>query len=148
MRTLADLIEQADVSPADAERQQVDDESGDGQSATEVTADTTKGEPMTYLSAAMDAEIQALSDRDRELFDAEWNRRAKSGSSAWICAVVGLHYAYLGRWGLLIVYWLTWGGLGVWWFVDLFRVPGLVRDRNADEAMAALRDVRAVRAAR
>ncbi len=97
------------------------------------------------ISAAVYAEVEQLDDRAAALFHAEMTRRAKSGLWGLVCALVGLHYAYLGRWGLLVVYWLTLGGLGLWWFVDLFRVGGLVRDRNTDEALAVLRDVRAVR---
>jgi len=38
----------------------------------------------------------------------------------------GAHYAYLGRWGTQIFFWLTFGGLGIWWLIDVFRLPGLV----------------------
>ena len=29
-----------------------------------------------------------------------------------------------------IIYWLTAGGLGIWMIIDLFRIPGMVKDRN------------------
>lgn len=44
--------------------------------------------------------------------------------------LIGAHYAYLGKWGLQILYWITLGGLGLWALVDLFRIPGMVRDHN------------------
>ena len=50
----------------------------------------------------------------------------------WV--LLGAHYAYLGRWGLQIAFWLTLGGLGIWAFIDLFRIPGLVADHNWDVA--------------
>ena len=28
------------------------------------------------------------------------------------------------------IYWLTAGGLGIWMIIDLFRIPGMVKDRN------------------
>jgi len=100
---------------------------------------------VSYLPAALEAEVLELDPRARALFDSEWNRRTKSSGVGFLCAVLGLHYAYLGRWGLQVIYWLTAGGLLIWWFVDLIRVFVLVRDRNADEAVLALRDVRALR---
>lgn len=43
----------------------------------------------------------------------------------------GAHYAYLGHWGLQILFWCTFGGCGVWWFIDLFCLPGKVGRYNA-----------------
>jgi hypothetical protein len=31
----------------------------------------------------------------------------------------GLHYAYLERWKIQFLYWITLGGMGVWSFIDL-----------------------------
>lgn len=47
----------------------------------------------------------------------------------WI--LVGAHYAYMGRWGIQIIFWITLGGMGFWWFIDLIRIPGIVRRHNA-----------------
>jgi hypothetical protein len=97
------------------------------------------------ISPAIVAEADALEPSARALFDAEIGRRAKSTGWGFLLALFGLHYAYLGRWGLLVAYWATMGGIGLWWFADLFRVAWLVRDANTDVAVAVLRDVRAVR---
>ena len=43
---------------------------------------------------------------------------------------VGGHYAYTNRWGTQIAFWLTFGGLGIWWLIDLFRIPNLIHDFN------------------
>ena len=59
----------------------------------------------------------------------------KGTGMAYVCfALLGCHYAYLGRWGLQLLFWLTLGGLGIWAFVDLFRIPGMVNDHNWDIA--------------
>ncbi|MCT4624780.1 MAG: TM2 domain-containing protein [Schleiferiaceae bacterium] len=42
----------------------------------------------------------------------------------------GLHYIYLGKIGTQILYWITAGGLGIWAFIDLFRIPGMVERKN------------------
>ncbi|WP_235297423.1 TM2 domain-containing protein [Portibacter marinus] len=73
---------------------------------------------------------------------------------------VGAHYAYVNKWGTQILFWITFGGLGIWWLIDLFRVPGLIdrfndpiideieyleyREREQDD-FSELRRMRAVR---
>lgn len=44
----------------------------------------------------------------------------------------GTHYAYLGKWGLQILFWITLGGFGFWAFFDLFTIPGKVERYNAN----------------
>lgn len=43
----------------------------------------------------------------------------------------GTHYAYLGKWGLQILFWITLGGLGIWALIDLFTISGKVNRHNA-----------------
>lgn len=47
-----------------------------------------------------------------------------------ILGLIGGHRYYLGRWvtGLLMT--VTIGGAGVWWLIDAFLLPGLVRSAN------------------
>ncbi len=55
----------------------------------------------------------------------------KSSSTAWIMYLfLGCHYAYLGKWGVQLAYWFTLGGLGIWIFIDMFRISGLVKKHN------------------
>ena len=55
----------------------------------------------------------------------------KSSGTAWIMYLfLGCHYAYLGKWGVQLVYWFTLGGLGLWMFIDMFRLSGLVKKHN------------------
>jgi hypothetical protein len=57
--------------------------------------------------------------------------KMKSSGIAYLCwFFVGIHYAYLGKWGLQILYWITAGGLGVWAIIDLFLIPGKVDTYN------------------
>ena len=39
-------------------------------------------------------------------------------------------FFYLNKPVINIIYWLTAGGLGIWMIIDLFRIPGMVKDRN------------------
>ncbi|MBL4663955.1 MAG: TM2 domain-containing protein [Flavobacteriaceae bacterium] len=55
----------------------------------------------------------------------------KSSGTAYLCwFFLGCHYAYLGKWGLQFLYWLTLGGLGIWCLVDLFHIPTKVNNHN------------------
>lgn len=43
---------------------------------------------------------------------------------------IGAHYAYVNKWGTQILFWITFGGLGIWWLIDIFRIPGMVHRFN------------------
>lgn len=57
--------------------------------------------------------------------------KMKSSGTAYLCwFFFGVHYAYLGQWGLQVLYWLTAGGCGIWTVVDLFLIPSKVDKYN------------------
>ena len=61
----------------------------------------------------------------------EYESRKKSGLIAYILwFLFGFHYIYLGRIGIQLIYWLTFGGFGIWAIIDLFRMPGMVGRKN------------------
>jgi TM2 domain-containing membrane protein YozV len=59
--------------------------------------------------------------------------QVKSTGTAYLFSllVCGSHYAYLGKWGWQILFWLTAGGLGFWALLDLFLLSGKVAKHNA-----------------
>ena len=54
-----------------------------------------------------------------------------SGTAYLLWFFFGLHYAYLGKWGLQILYWITLGGIGIWAVIDLFTLSGRIANHNA-----------------
>jgi hypothetical protein len=65
-------------------------------------------------------------------FFTEYNRSKKSvGLSYLLWFVFGLHYAYNKKIGLQFVYWFTLGAFFIWAFIDLFRMPSIVKDANS-----------------
>ncbi|HMZ56217.1 MAG TPA: TM2 domain-containing protein [Nitrospira sp.] len=65
----------------------------------------------------------------------DFDNRSKSMLVAYLAwFFLGWHYLYLKRVGLQIAFWLTLGGFGLWWLVDLFRVAGIVNRMNEDAA--------------
>lgn len=101
-----------------------------------------------YLPAMVRAELSRLPSIKQCEFVEEFERKSKSLPIAYIFAVFLLHYAYLGRWGLLILMWM--GsifllGIGlIWLLIDLFRMPGLVRNYNGDVAINVMRNLKAI----
>ncbi len=58
--------------------------------------------------------------------------KVKSTGTAYLLwFFLGAHYAYLGKWGIQILYWITLGGLGIWALIDLFTMSGKVNRHNA-----------------
>lgn len=76
-------------------------------------------------------------------FVLEYNRNKKSLALAYVFLifVFWLHYGYMKKWGLQVLFWITAGGLGIWWLVDLFRLPGLVKNYNMDIAIHVMRNM-------
>lgn len=55
----------------------------------------------------------------------------KSSGTAYLCFIfLGCHYAYLGKWGLQILFWVTIGGIGFWALIDLFTIPSKINKHN------------------
>jgi hypothetical protein len=70
-----------------------------------------------------------------------YRKRAKSTAVGYLLWFIAWHYAYVGKWGVQFLFWFTLGGLFVWWLVDAFRIPGLVRQYNEDVAVSLMRDL-------
>ena len=57
--------------------------------------------------------------------------KIKSVSTAYLAWFFGFQYIYLGKIGIQILYWFTFGGIGVWTFIDLLTLSSRVKKRNA-----------------
>lgn len=98
-----------------------------------------------YVPPMVRSELAKMSAQKQDEFLHEYTRKAKGVGAAYVFLfLLGAHYAYLGRWGMQILFWLTGGGFIIWWFIDLFRVPGVVAEHNQDSAMAAMRNLKAI----
>lgn len=94
------------------------------------------------LPAMVRNELDKLPAQRQEEFVEEYRRKAKSSGPAYLLwFLVGGHYLYLGKWGIQFLFWITLGGLLVWWLADLFRLPGMLRDFNQDVAVDVLKNL-------
>lgn len=91
-------------------------------------------------------EVSNLTPQSQEAFIEEYRRKAKSSIVAYLLWLLfpGFHYAYVGKWGLLVLFWVTFGGFLLWWLADAFRIPGVVNDYNKDIAVVTLRNLKAL----
>jgi len=89
-------------------------------------------------------ELATLPSQKQEEFVEEFNRNKKSLGVGYLLLILGLHYGYFGNWGLLILFILTGGGLGVWLLIDLFRLPSMIKQHNKDTSMDIMRNLKAV----
>lgn len=76
---------------------------------------------------------------DRMVFEHAYALRSKGVGATYLAWMVGSHYVYLGRRKVQFVYWCTGGGLLLWAFADLFRIPGMVNEFNTTVALNALK---------
>ena len=104
----------------------------------------SKDVDLSILPAMVTNQLRELSDERHAEFLEEYKRRCKSTGIAYLLWFIGCHYAYVRKWGILALFWLTAGGMSLWAFIDLFRIPGIVRDCNRDVAIAVLKDLRSV----
>jgi hypothetical protein len=89
---------------------------------------------MTIPASLADAFARLTSDAQHAV-GRDYEARVKSLAFAYMAwFLFGWHYIYLRRTGMQIAFWLTFGGLAMWWVVDAFRLPGLVQRLNEDTA--------------
>jgi hypothetical protein len=60
----------------------------------------------------------------------------KNSAVAYGFFIFGFQYLYFRKPGVQILYWLTLGGVGLWWLADLFRIPEMTDAYNR-RALAA-----------
>jgi hypothetical protein len=98
------------------------------------------------LPSMVKNELGKMSPQRQEEFIEEYKRKAKPLGIAYVFLIIvfSSHYAYLGKWGIQIIFWLTGGGLVIGWIIDLFRLPGLVRNYNKDVAADVMRNLKAI----
>ena len=98
------------------------------------------------LPSMVKNELAKMSPQKQSEFVEEFERKSKSLGIGYLFLVIvlAMHYGYLRKWGLQIVFWLTGGGFAVWWIIDLFRLPALVKNYNKDIATDIMRNLKAI----
>lgn len=87
-----------------------------------------------HVVAQMDGTTQSA------FFNEFWQKRRKSSVGYIVWFLLGFHYLYARKVGVQIFFWLTWFvGIGfIWWIVDFFRIPSIMRAGNEQIARESL----------
>ena len=80
-----------------------------------------------------------FSNTEKKAYFDEFERKKKSVFVAYLCLIpLGWHYAYLKKWGLQALCIVSLWGFLIWWIIDWFRIPSLVRNYNKDLSIELL----------
>ena len=98
---------------------------------------------MEMLPATVRNQLAKMSEEQQEEFAEEFNRKfkAKSETVASLMAFMGLHYLYLNKLVMFIVFVCTFGGCGLWWLIDWIRSRKLAKEYNQEKAKDISMDV-------
>ena len=102
--------------------------------------------------------MNALSEKQRKYALSRYENKKKSVAVAYLLwFVFGVYYFYLNRILLNLLLWFSvfplffFGALAgfpllgfAWFFIDLFRIPGLVEQRNRDILIECIKDAKTV----
>ena len=106
-----------------------------------------------YRASQKDTEVKTVQDlppsvqkaflqmppEDQSSFFLEFGQKRKKMWIGYVALfLIGWHYLYYGKVGVQFAFWLTLGGFGFWWFVDLFRIQTLTRAANEVIAREAI----------
>jgi hypothetical protein len=89
--------------------------------------------------------LAPLDESDQQLFAEMYKKQRKDVFSAYFCWIFGAHHLYLGGLKKLpkqLLFWITFGGLILWWLVDGMLMFIRVNEANQDLAIEILRDIR------
>ncbi|MFZ3590182.1 TM2 domain-containing protein [Bacillus sp. DJP31] len=95
---------------------------------------------------------QELTSKELQLLASEMDKRKKSTATTWLLwfflGGFGAHRYYLGRIGSGVAMTLTLGGLGVWTFIDIFLIMGMINKKNSDTEIQIIRELKLMNNAR
>ena len=86
--------------------------------------------------------LQDLTEQQKNYVLSAQARQKDTGLAYLLSFLFGVHYFYLNKPVINIIYWLTAGGLGIWMIIDLFRIPGMVKDRNKEFIQDAIKEAK------
>lgn len=93
--------------------------------------------------------VHDLTERELLILRQEADDRQKSVAAVWLLWLflggVGGHRFYLGRIGTGIAMLLTLGGIGIWWIVDAFLIPGMLKANRRQVEKQVLEEIAAMR---
>ena len=103
--------------------------------------ESTEARTIKSLPPTVQHTVAQMDSASQNAFFNEYEKMKKKTSLAYIAwFFIGFHYLYTKKVGVQFAFWATWFvGIGeIWWVVDLFRMPSIVRSCNEGIARDAL----------
>ena len=92
------------------------------------------------ISSTVRLTLEQMPQNKVDAFITDYKRIEKSIAIGYILLIfLGAHYAYVGKWGMQILFWLTGGGCGIWGIIELFRMSTIISTYNNETAHNILR---------
>ena len=101
-------------------------------------AETSEERTIKSLPPTVQHTVAQMDLNSQNAFFNEYEKKKKKVAIGYVLWIIGFHYLYLKKVGVQFAFWFTGGGFLVWWFIDLFRMPSLVRSANEGTARDAL----------
>jgi len=90
----------------------------------------------------VEGKLRKMTIPERNAFESEFNRRKKSVLVGYLLLILlGWHYAYVRKWGSQLLCFVTLWGLLIWWLIDWFRIPSIIRRYNDDLAVKIMTEM-------
>lgn len=106
--------------------------------ALEIRSDVAKQLPSSVKNA-----LGRMPGDQQAVFEEEYVQKRRNAVLLLLLSILfPIHFFFEGRIGLGILYWLTLGGFGIWWFIEILTVWGRTKRYNQDSATALLRDMK------
>lgn len=106
--------------------------------ALEIKPSIVKRLPITVKTA-----LAKMSTEDQMAFEHEFKKKSKSTVvMVFLAMFFPIQLFVLGKTGLGVVFLLTGGGFGIWYFIEWFVTPKRVREINDDIATKILTDMK------
>jgi len=95
----------------------------------------------SQMPEAVAQKVESMELVNQAAFEDEFNKKRKSLGTSYFFWLFGFHYLYMGKFMTFIFFFITFGGLFIWWLFDVFRLPSIVRNHNKTVALSVLRDI-------
>jgi len=91
-------------------------------------------------------ELGKICPENQFQFQELYLKKVKSTNVAYICLFFfpTTHYCFLGKWQMQFLFWLTLGGGFIWWLLDFYRLPILIKQINFEIEQKILREIKSV----
>lgn len=109
--------------------------------------ETSESRTVKSLPPSIQHVVTQMDSGSQNAFFNEYERKKKKKSIGWLAwFLIGWHYLYVGKVGMQFAFWFTLGGFWIWWIVDFFRMPSIIRSANEQIARDAVQTLGAAAA--